>query len=334
LLLQAVEKHLDPLLPVQEAVKIWLATPYDLQKPEYLLSKELSVYGGSPRSMSQWLLQDPPPLLFNLLDFLIYVEDDLDSAINEKKTKHTWKKNPGPLPGSCYFCWRGIDPPLQYCSNHSPFEHPTVYTRFQTHLKRLGLWVKKSDRPNSASIVPYYCRTGPGLSGGVILILRPEEFRWTDPSAPSIIREEMPKAAILMEEAQCWEALREGWTNFVERTLSVFESESQKERDLLIEYPKPTNHVLWNILGRYELFSRWWSEHPFPGRGKERSRHAKAREYQIQKYLSEELSKTEIAKITGLSRQAVYKIIDRIEKNKKFKKTDDGMKRNETKGDD
>ena len=78
LLLQAVEKHLDPLLPVQEAVKIWLATPYDLQKPEYLLSKELSVYGGSPRSMSQWLLQDPPPLLFNLLDFLIYVEDDLD----------------------------------------------------------------------------------------------------------------------------------------------------------------------------------------------------------------------------------------------------------------
>ena len=316
LLIQAVEKHLDKLIPVQEAVKNWLSEVYNLQKTEYRLSRELSDYGGSPRSMSQWLLDATPPLLFNLVDFLIYVEDDLDAAINEKKTKQTWKKNPGPFPGSCYFCWRGIDPPSQYCSSHSRTAHPAVYTRFYAHLNRLGLWVKKSDRQNSAYVIPYYCRRGPGLSGGLISIFRPEEFRWTDPSAPSVIQEEMPTAAMRMEETRCWEALKEGLPNFFEKTLVAFESESRKERDLLIEYPKPTNSVLWDILERYELFSRWWTEHPFPGRGKERSRHSKAHEHRVQKYLNEGLSKIEIAKRTGLSRQAIYKIIERMEPKK------------------
>ncbi|AFS52856.1 hypothetical protein BOX24_06210 [Leptospirillum ferriphilum] len=315
LLVKAVEKHLDMLPPVQKAVENWLIALFNRPKTEYRLSRELSNdYEGSPRLMSQWLLSAAPPLLFNLVDFLIYVEDDLESAINEKKTKQTLEKIP--RFASCSFCWRGVDSPHQYCSHHSRVDHPAVYTRFLAHLKRLGVWVKKSDRATPGSDTPYYRRTGPGLSGGRIYIHRPEEFRWTDPSAPSVIQAEMPKAAMRMEETRCWDALKEGLPNFFEKALVAFDSESRKERDLLIEYPRPTNNVLWNILERYELYSRWWNDHPFPGRGKERSRHSKAREHQVQKYLSEGLSKTEIAKRTGLSRQAIYKIIERIEPKK------------------
>ena len=317
LLLQAIEKHFDPLPPVQEAVKIWLAC-YDLQKPEYLLSKELSDYGGSPRLMSKWLGSSDSHLLYNLVDFLVYIEDDLAAALNKKKTNQVREKSSFPI--SCFFCWRGVDPPHQYCSHHSPFENPTVYARFQAHLKRLGLWLKKSDRKIRDYAIPYYCRSGPGLLGGRIRIQRPVEFHWTDPAASSVIREKMPKAAMRMDETQCWEALRKGWPIFIEKILAAFESESQEERDLLIDHPETSEGVLWVILERYELWTRWWNEHPFPGRGKERSRHSKAREHQVQKYLSEGLSKTEIAKRIGLSRQAVYKIIDRIEENKNFKK--------------
>ena len=310
LLVQAVEKHLDMLLPVQEAVKNWLAL-YNHQKPEYRLSRELSDYGGSPRSMSQWLDDSSDSrVLHDLIDLLIYVENDLDAALNEKKTKQVLKKTSGPV--SCYFCWRGVDPPRQYCSNHSQVEHPAVYTRFQSHLKRLGVWVKRSDRKNLDYAIPYYCRSGPGLLGGRIRIQRPVEFHWTDPAASSVIREKMPKSAMRMDETHCWESLRKGWPNFVEKTLAAFESESQEERDLLIDHPETSEGVLWGILERYELWTRWWGEHPFPGRGRERSRHAKVHEHQVQRFLGEGLSKTEIARRTGLSRQAVYKIIERI----------------------
>nr|EDZ37922.1 MAG: Protein of unknown function [Leptospirillum sp. Group II '5-way CG'] len=314
LLLQAVEKHLDMLLPVQEAVKNWLAC-YDLQKSEYLLSRELSDYGGSPRLMSKWLDSFDSLLLYNLVDFLVYIEDDLAAALNKKKTNQVKEKSSSSI--SCFFCWRGVDPPQQYCSHHSPFEHPTVYARFQAHLKRLGLWLKKSERKIPDYAVPYYCRSGPRLPGDRIKIHRPIEFRWTALEAPSVIQRLMPLAAIRMEETKCWEALKEGWPKFVEKVLAAFESESREEQDLLLNHPKLLTGALWVILERYELWSRWWREHPFPGRGKERSRHAKAREHQVQKYLDEGLSKIEIAKRTGLSRQAIYKIIGRIGSKKK-----------------
>ena len=320
LLLQAVEKHLDMLLPVQEAVKSWLAC-YDLQKSEYLLSRELSDYGKSPRLMSKWLVHHDSPLLYNLVDFLIYIEDDLATAQNKKKTNRV--KGKSSIPVSCYFCWRGVDPPHQYCSHHSPLEHPTVYARFQAHLKRLGLWLKKSDRVIPDYVVPYYCRSGPRLPRDLIKIHRPIEFRWTALEAPSVIQKLMPLAAVRMEETKCWGALKEGWPNFVEKTLAAFESESREEQDLLLNHPELHTSALWVILARYELWSRWWSEHPFPGRGKERSRHAKAREHQVQKYLNEGLSKIEIAKRTGLSRQAIYKIIERIEPKNRTSLSDD-----------
>jgi hypothetical protein len=319
LLSHAIGKHLDALFPIQEAIKSWLAL-YDLQKPDYLLSRELSDYGGSPRLMSKWIDHSDSRLLYELIDFLVYVEDDLNMALNEKKTKKALKQIAPPV--SCYFCWRGVDPPRQYCSHHTQVKHPAVYMRFQSHLKRMGIWKKMSDRTSVDHNVPYYCRSGPGLSGNVIKIRRPNYFHWSDSEAPSVIREMMPKAAIRLDEIHCWEALREGWANFVEKTLAAFESESFEERDLLLDHPEIHEGVLWVILERYELWSRWWEEHQFPGRGASRPRHAKVHESLVQKYLNEGLSKTEIARRSGLSRQAVYKIIDRIEEKTKIPKHD------------
>lgn len=315
LLAQAIEKHLDALFPIQEAIKSWLAI-YGLQKPEYHLSKELSDYEGSPRIMCKWTEHSDSRLLYELMDFLVYVEDDLNVALNEKKTTQALKQISSPF--FCYFCWRGVDPPRQYCSHHTQIEHPAVYMRFQSHLKRMGIWKKLSDRTGIDHIVPYYCRSGPGLSGNVIKIHRPAYFNWSDSEAPSVLREVMPKAAKKMDESQCWETLRENWPNFAERTLAAFESESLKERDLILNHMTPNDvkiseAVLWDILVRYELWSRWWKKHPFPGRGTSSPRRTKVHERLVQKYLNEGLSKIEIARRTGLSRQAVYKIMDRLE---------------------
>ena len=311
LLVQAVKKHLDTLNPVQEAIKTWLAC-YDQQKSEYLLSKELSKYNGSPRLMLKWqVYPEDSPFLFRILDFLVYMEDDLISDLNVKETKKIIKKKPVI---SCYFCWRGIDSPSHYCSHHTQVNHPTIYARFQGHLKRMGVWKKISDRTGFDYLVPYYRRSGPGLSGEKVEIFQPIDFRWTNFDAPSVIRNLMPKAASRMEGAHCWEALKEGWEKFVEKTLAAFESESREEMNILLNnQDKLRGRVLWVILVRYELWSRWWERHPFPGRGTSSPRRTKVNESLVQKYLSEGLPKTEIAKRTGLSRQAVYKIINRLE---------------------